>query len=180
MEVEPLNETQLEDLDLNTCNHDIPLSSMAVLSFDEPEPQSKPLANYPSLNISLEDKRGSEPTIKSHIPDSFGMKVVENLTIHKPPSPHVASFHPKDIYCYYHICVDDPKKHYEFKPSLLGQGGSIGVDLSNWEEITNRIACRNVFQENECEFFTVSGDGVRIFPDGVKSPDLCKLKINFA
>ncbi|GKC24861.1 hypothetical protein Tco_1027011, partial [Tanacetum coccineum] len=36
MEVEPLNEIQLEDLGLNTCNHDIPLSSMEVPSFDEP------------------------------------------------------------------------------------------------------------------------------------------------
>nr|GEU96874.1 ribonuclease H-like domain-containing protein [Tanacetum cinerariifolium] len=31
IEVEPLDETQLEDLGLNTCNHDIP-------SFDELEP----------------------------------------------------------------------------------------------------------------------------------------------
>nr|GEV74430.1 hypothetical protein [Tanacetum cinerariifolium] len=38
-------------------------------------------------------------------------------------------------------------------------------------EITNRIGCRN-FQENECEIFTVPGDGVRIFPDGVAPPDL--------
>ncbi|GJZ61013.1 hypothetical protein Tco_0617150 [Tanacetum coccineum] len=28
VEVEPLDETQLEDLGLNTCNHDIPLSSL--------------------------------------------------------------------------------------------------------------------------------------------------------
>ncbi|GKC50683.1 hypothetical protein Tco_1073428, partial [Tanacetum coccineum] len=39
-------------------------------------------------------------------------------------------------------------------------------------EITNRIACRKFFQENECEILTVSGDGVMIFPDGVRSPDL--------
>ncbi|GJX04135.1 hypothetical protein Tco_0190051 [Tanacetum coccineum] len=30
----------------------------------------------------------------------------------------------------------------------------------------------NFFQENECEIFTLSEDSVRIFPDGVKSPDL--------
>ncbi|GJV10354.1 hypothetical protein Tco_1351895 [Tanacetum coccineum] len=30
---------------------------------------------------------------------------------------------------------NDPKKHYGFKPGLLGQGGSLGVDLSNWEVI---------------------------------------------
>ncbi|GJV91399.1 hypothetical protein Tco_1539212 [Tanacetum coccineum] len=35
MEVEPLDETQLEDLGLNTCNHDIPLSSREAPSFDE-------------------------------------------------------------------------------------------------------------------------------------------------
>ncbi|GJT95991.1 hypothetical protein Tco_1091509 [Tanacetum coccineum] len=40
------------------------------------------------------------------------------------------------------------------------------------QEITNRIACRIFFQENKCEIFTVSGDGVRIFRDGVTTPDL--------
>ncbi|GJU31217.1 retrovirus-related pol polyprotein from transposon TNT 1-94 [Tanacetum coccineum] len=45
-------------------------------------------------------------------------------------------------------------------------------DEEDYTEINNRIACRNFFQENECEIFIVSGDGVRIFPDGVKSPDL--------
>ncbi|GJW82938.1 hypothetical protein Tco_0156083 [Tanacetum coccineum] len=38
MEIEPLDETQLEDLGLNTCNHGIPISSREVPSFDEPEP----------------------------------------------------------------------------------------------------------------------------------------------
>ncbi|GJX96402.1 hypothetical protein Tco_0352200 [Tanacetum coccineum] len=37
MEVEPLDETQLEDLGLNTCNHDLYLSSREAPSFDEPE-----------------------------------------------------------------------------------------------------------------------------------------------
>ncbi|GJZ07011.1 hypothetical protein Tco_0540804 [Tanacetum coccineum] len=45
VEVEPLDETQLEDLGLNTCNHDIPLSNREVPSFDEPEPQPNPLPN---------------------------------------------------------------------------------------------------------------------------------------
>nr|GEZ04038.1 ribonuclease H-like domain-containing protein [Tanacetum cinerariifolium] len=39
IEIEPLDETQLEDLGLNTCNHDLPLSSREVPSFDELEPQ---------------------------------------------------------------------------------------------------------------------------------------------
>ncbi|GJU76224.1 hypothetical protein Tco_1273294 [Tanacetum coccineum] len=86
IEVEPLNETQLEDLGLNTCNHEIPLSSREVPSFDEPEPQPKTLANCPYLDASLEDKRGLEPSIKPHSPDSFRMKEVDNLTNHTPPS----------------------------------------------------------------------------------------------
>ncbi|GJW96195.1 hypothetical protein Tco_0178003 [Tanacetum coccineum] len=129
MEVEHLHEPQLEDLGLNTCNHDISLSSSEVPSFDEPEPQLLP--NFSLLDVNLGDKRGTDPPIKPHSLDSFRMEVVDNLTIHTPPSPHVASFHPKDIYCYYHPCVDDPKKHYGFKLGLLGQGGSLGVDLSN-------------------------------------------------
>nr|GEW11791.1 zinc finger, CCHC-type [Tanacetum cinerariifolium] len=36
MEVEPLDHTKLEDLGLNTCNHDIPLSSSEIPSVDEP------------------------------------------------------------------------------------------------------------------------------------------------
>ncbi|GKD30264.1 hypothetical protein Tco_1241042 [Tanacetum coccineum] len=63
------------------------------------------------------------------------MKEADHLTNHTPPSPHVASFHHKDTYCYYHPCISDPKKHYGFKPGLLGQGGSLGVDLLNWEVI---------------------------------------------
>ncbi|GJW40558.1 hypothetical protein Tco_0066403 [Tanacetum coccineum] len=45
IEVELLDETQLEDLSMNTCNHDIPLSSREVPSIDEPEPQQQPLPN---------------------------------------------------------------------------------------------------------------------------------------
>ncbi|GJW72222.1 hypothetical protein Tco_0129139 [Tanacetum coccineum] len=73
-----------------------------VPSFDEPEPQPQPLPNYPSLDVSLGDKTGPEPPIKPHSPNSFRTKVADSLTIHTPPSPHVASFHPKDMYCYYH------------------------------------------------------------------------------
>ncbi|GJT51662.1 hypothetical protein Tco_0977819 [Tanacetum coccineum] len=36
------------------------------------------------------------------------------------------------------------------------------------QEVTNRIACRNSFQENECEIFTEAGDSVRIIPDDVR------------
>ncbi|GJS26781.1 hypothetical protein Tco_0487401 [Tanacetum coccineum] len=51
VEVEPLDETKLEDLGLNTCNHDIPLSNRKVPSFDEPKPQPNPLPNYLSLDM---------------------------------------------------------------------------------------------------------------------------------
>ncbi|GJX34991.1 hypothetical protein Tco_0246548 [Tanacetum coccineum] len=135
MEVEPLDETQLEDLGLNTCNHDIPLSSREVHSFDESEPQPKSLLNCPPLDISLRDKKGLEPPIKPYSLDSFRMNEVDDLTIHTPPLPHVVSFHPKNMYCYYHPCIDDPKKHYGFKPGLLGHSGSLGVDFLNLEMI---------------------------------------------
>ncbi|GKD86958.1 hypothetical protein Tco_1358112 [Tanacetum coccineum] len=137
MEVEPLNETQLEDLGLNTCNYDIPLISREVLSFNEPKPQLQPLPNCPPLDVSLGNERGLKPPIKPHSPDSFMMKVLDNLTIHTPPSSFVAYFHPKDTYCYYHPCINDPKKHYGFKQGLLGQSESLGVDFSNMEVIEN-------------------------------------------
>ncbi|GKA57927.1 hypothetical protein Tco_0757115 [Tanacetum coccineum] len=136
-EVEPLHETPLEDLGLNTCNHEIPFSSKEIPSFDEPEPQPQPFPSFLSLEVDLGEERGPEPPIKPPSPDSFRMKEVDHLTNHTPPSPYVASFHPKDTYCYYHPCIGDPKKHYGFKPGLLGQKGSIGVDFSNLEMIEN-------------------------------------------
>nr|GEW90922.1 ribonuclease H-like domain-containing protein [Tanacetum cinerariifolium] len=129
IEVEPFDQTQLEDLGLNTFNHDIPFNSREVPSFDEPKPESQPLPNYPPLNISLGDEISHEPPIKPHSLDGFGMKVVDPLTIHTPPLPYMASFHPKDMYCYYHPCIDDPKKHYGFKLGLLEHSGSLGVDF---------------------------------------------------
>ncbi|GJW85768.1 hypothetical protein Tco_0158913 [Tanacetum coccineum] len=132
-EVEPLDETPLEDLGLNTCNHDIPLSSGEIPSIYEPEPQPEPLTNCPSSDISLRKEKGPEPPIKPHNLDSFRMKVVDILTIHTPPSPHMASSHPKDTYCYYRPCIDDPKKHFRFKLGLLGHSGSLSVDFSNME-----------------------------------------------
>ncbi|GJR67846.1 hypothetical protein Tco_0013911 [Tanacetum coccineum] len=76
VEVEPLNKTPLEDLGLNTCNHDIPLSYREIPNFDEPEPQPQPLPSCPSLDISLGEENGPKPPIKPHSPDSFRMKVI--------------------------------------------------------------------------------------------------------
>ncbi|GJV82526.1 hypothetical protein Tco_1522424 [Tanacetum coccineum] len=75
MEVEPLDQTTLEDLGLT--NHDIPLSFRKVPSFDEPRHQPQPLPNCPSLDVSLGDERGPEPPIKPYSPDSFRMKHLE-------------------------------------------------------------------------------------------------------
>ncbi|GJW71275.1 hypothetical protein Tco_0128192 [Tanacetum coccineum] len=85
--------------------------------------------------VILGDERGPKPPIKPHSPNSFRMKEVDDLIIHIPPSPHMAFFHPKDVYCYYHPCIDDAKKHFGFKPGVLGQSGSIGVNFSNLEMI---------------------------------------------
>ncbi|GJR51333.1 hypothetical protein Tco_1401854 [Tanacetum coccineum] len=97
IEVEPLDQTQLEDLGLNTCNHDIPLSYREVPSFDESKPQPNPLPNCPSLDVSLGKERGPEPPIKPHSLDSFRMKELDSLTIHTPPSPHVSDIFGEDV-----------------------------------------------------------------------------------
>ncbi|GJR79234.1 MAK10-like protein [Tanacetum coccineum] len=112
------------------CSREIP-------SVDEPEPQLLP--NFSPLDIDLGYKRGTDPPINLYSPGSFRMKVVEHLTIHTPPSPHMASFHPKAVYCYHNPCIEDPKQHYGFKPCLLGQSESLGVDFLNLEVIENNF-----------------------------------------
>nr|GEX27002.1 ribonuclease H-like domain-containing protein [Tanacetum cinerariifolium] len=79
--------------------------------------------------------------------------------------------------------VDEPEPQLlpNFLPLDVNLGDNRGTDPPikphspdsfRMKEITNRIACRNFFQENECEIFTVPGDGVRIFPDDVAPLDL--------
>nr|GEY40099.1 hypothetical protein [Tanacetum cinerariifolium] len=133
IEVEPFDETQLENLGLNTCNHDIPLSNMEVPSFDEPKPQPNPLSNCTSLDVSLGDVIGPESPVEPHTPDSSRIKVLDFLTTQAPPSPHMVNSYPKGVYSYYNQGIDDPKRHYGFKLSLLGKSVSICVDISNWE-----------------------------------------------
>ncbi|GKE17421.1 hypothetical protein Tco_1424998, partial [Tanacetum coccineum] len=87
----------------------------------------------PSLDVSLGDVIGPEPPIKPHSPDSSRMKVVDYLTTQTPALPHVENSHPKGVYSYYNPGIDDPKRHYGFKPGLLGKSVSLGVDISNWE-----------------------------------------------
>nr|GEV39749.1 hypothetical protein [Tanacetum cinerariifolium] len=96
MEVETLDHTKLEDLGLNTCNHDIPLSSREYPSVDEPEPQLLP--KFSPLDVSLGGKRRTDPPINPYSPGSYRMNVVKPLTIHTPPSPHVAYLHQNGIF----------------------------------------------------------------------------------
>ncbi|GKA92896.1 hypothetical protein Tco_0814821 [Tanacetum coccineum] len=65
MEVEPLDHTKLEDLGLNTCSHDLFLSSRENPSVDEPKPQLLPKIS--PLDGNLEDKRGTDPPINLDI-----------------------------------------------------------------------------------------------------------------
>nr|GEX34629.1 hypothetical protein [Tanacetum cinerariifolium] len=64
IEVERLNPTKLEDLGLNTYNHDIPLSFREIPSVDEPEPQL--LSNLSPFDVNLGDKRGTDPPINPY------------------------------------------------------------------------------------------------------------------
>ncbi|GJX97859.1 hypothetical protein Tco_0353657 [Tanacetum coccineum] len=114
--------------------------AISLMGKENSSPQSSPqvLPSFETSFLVLGRRRGvTDPPIKPHSPDSFRMKVVGKSTINTPPLPHMASFHPNDTYCYYHPCIDDPKKHYGFKPGLLGHNGSLGVDFSNMEMIEN-------------------------------------------
>ncbi|GJY33831.1 hypothetical protein Tco_0418300 [Tanacetum coccineum] len=74
MEVDPFYQTQLEDVGLNTCSHDLFLSSREIPSVDESEPQLLP--NFSHLDVNLGDKRGIDPPINPYSLGSFRMKVI--------------------------------------------------------------------------------------------------------
>ncbi|GJQ89947.1 hypothetical protein Tco_0001086 [Tanacetum coccineum] len=74
MEVEHFDQTQLDDLGLNNCNHDISLNNKEIPSIDEPEPQLLP--KFSPLDVYLGDKRGTDPPINPYSPGSFRMKVI--------------------------------------------------------------------------------------------------------
>nr|GFB08361.1 hypothetical protein [Tanacetum cinerariifolium] len=124
----------IEEIDLRKFSD---IGAREVPSFDKPKPQPQPLPNCPSLDASLGTKIGLKPPIKPQSPSSFRMKVLDNLTIHTPPSSPVAFFHLRGLYCYYRPSINDPKKYYGFKPGLLGHSGSLGVDLLKLEMINN-------------------------------------------
>ena len=126
MEEETLNQTQLEDIGVNTCSHNLSLSSKEVPSFDEPEPQPKPLPNLPSLDENLGIEIGPDPPIKPFCPGSFTLKVVD----YRPCIEEANIGVNHDLRYLHHPFVSDRKKHYGFKPGLLGQDGLLTRSLS--------------------------------------------------
>ncbi|GJZ07981.1 hypothetical protein Tco_0542264 [Tanacetum coccineum] len=72
MEVEPLDQTKLEDAAL--INHNISLSSREIPSVDESEPQLLP--NSSPFDVNLGDKRGTDSPINPYSPGSFRLKVI--------------------------------------------------------------------------------------------------------
>lgn len=56
-----MDQAQLENIGFNTCSDDLSFSSKEVPSFDEPEPQPKPLPNLPSLDEKLGNEIGPDP-----------------------------------------------------------------------------------------------------------------------
>nr|GEY22810.1 hypothetical protein [Tanacetum cinerariifolium] len=109
----------------------LPSSSKEVPSVYELEPQ--PLPNFLSLDVNREDKKGTDLPIKPYSPDSFRMKVVDNLTIHTPPSPHVAHFHLKgqsrslDVNFLNLEMIEDDWKLKSKEVSFLGRGFNLPV-----------------------------------------------------
>ncbi|GJU08996.1 hypothetical protein Tco_1125426 [Tanacetum coccineum] len=61
-------------------------------------------------------------------------------------------------------------KNFSWSPEY-----QVDEDMKGWlirDHVSIDEGLTKFLQENECEIFTVSGDGIRIFPDGVTSPDL--------
>jgi hypothetical protein len=124
MEVEPLYQTPLENIGLNTCSDNLTLSSREFPSVDEPEPLSS--HNFTSLDIHLGDKRGADPPIKPYSPGSLRIKVVDI----KPCKEEANIGVEHNLTCLHHPFMIDHKKHYWFKPGLLGQDESPARSLS--------------------------------------------------
>jgi hypothetical protein len=119
IEVEPLDQAQLENKGFNTCSDDLSSSSKEVPSFDEPEPQPNPLPNLPSLDESLGIEKGPDPPIKPYSSGSFTLQVVDP----KPCREEADIGVNYDLTYLHHPFMIDHKKHYGFKPGLLGQDG---------------------------------------------------------
>ena len=118
IEVEPLYQTPLEDIGLNTCSDNLTLSYRELPSVDEPEPQSS--HNFPSLDIHLGDKRGADPPINPCSPGSLRIKVMDFKPCREEANIGVEN----GLTCLHHPFIIDHKKHYGFKPGLLDQDES--------------------------------------------------------
>lgn len=114
-----MDQSPLEDIGLNTYSDNLTLSSREVPSFDEPEPQPKPLPNLPSLDENLGIEIGSDPPIKPYSPGSLRTKVVDSKPCRQEANIGVEN----DLTCLHHPFMIDHKKHYGFKPGLLVQDG---------------------------------------------------------
>ena len=114
-----MDQTQLDEIGLNTCSHNLSLSSKKVPSFDEPEPQPKPLPNLLSLDENLGIEIGPDPPIKPYSTGSFTIKVIDS----KPCGMEANIGVSHDLTYLHHPFMIDHKKHYGFKPGLLGQDG---------------------------------------------------------
>jgi hypothetical protein len=120
-----LDQEKLENIGLNTSSDDLTFSSKEVPSFDEPEPQPKLLPNLPSIDANLGIEIGPDLPIKPYSPGSFTIKVVDS----KPCGVEANIGVNHDLTCLHHPFMIDHKKHYGFKPGLLGQSGSLTRSL---------------------------------------------------
>ena len=111
---------------MNTCSHNLSFSSKKVPSFDELEPQPKPLPNFPSLDVNLGIEIGSDPPIKPFSPGSITLKVVDSRPCIEEANIGVNH----DLRYLHHPFVNDHKNHYGFKLGLLGQEGLLTRSLS--------------------------------------------------
>ncbi|GJU49328.1 hypothetical protein Tco_1218883 [Tanacetum coccineum] len=137
IEVEPLDETPLEDLGLNTCNHNIPLTSKEIPSIDEPEPQPQPLPNCLSLDEMLDDDCGLESkevsplgkelslfdrpneVERGRIPEAHRLESIlqQQISQHMAPSYHDGTnlwnqviFDEKKLGCSLEVSLDDSRR----------------------------------------------------------------------
>ncbi|GJS59378.1 hypothetical protein Tco_0654162 [Tanacetum coccineum] len=145
IEVEPLDHMKLEDLGLNINTHDLFLSSNGFPSVDESEPQLLP--NFSPLDVNLGDKRGTDPPINPYCPGSFRMKVVKPLTIHTPPSSHVAYLYRNHLFIV--LVVGEENLFIEAEIEELD-------DVTMNENVEANVIPRTYFKKEEgCEIVKV-------------------------
>nr|GEV84507.1 hypothetical protein [Tanacetum cinerariifolium] len=149
--IETLSPDMMRKIRVHKAPHKASHHLREIPVVDQPKPQVLP--NFSPLDVNLGDKRGP---IKPHSPDNFKMMAVDKSTINTSLWPHVASFHHKDMYCYYYPCIDDPKKHMDLNQGLGGGGylkdymrvvaGTDG-DEKGTEVMKDKISQEHVYEE---------------------------------